>query len=141
MWWVTWWGRTGGWCDVARFCLSPGCPEVIDAKSGWCQSHDPWTARKWRSRLPAGSRPNGWAWGAIRRRVLARDNRRCVKCGAQAEEVDHIVPVARCVESGLNAHDLSNLQSLCAGCHRAKSEADRIEGMRLSRESKKGRRR
>ena len=126
---------------MARFCLSPGCPEVVENKSGWCAGHDPWEARpKWQKSQSAAQRGNGWAWGDIRRRVLRRDAYRCVKCRKPGNEVDHIIPVARCAELGINPHELGNLQTLCHGCHAEKTEADRIEGMRLSRERKKGKR-
>ena len=132
---------------MARFCLSPGCPEIIEAKSGWCTAHDPWLAKgPWANRVTTRDRGSGWAWGYLRRRVLRRDDYRCQEvvngkpCGAQATEVDHIVPVARCLERGINADDLGNLRSLCPTHHEAKTHADREEGKRLSREIKKGRR-
>lgn len=125
---------------MARYCLEPGCPEIVENKSGYCEPHDPWLARSaWQNRQSAAARGNGWAWGDLRRRVLRRDGHRCVVpgCGRPAVEVDHIVPVARCVERGVNPHELSNLQSLCGDHHREKTERDRVEGMRLSRERKR----
>ena len=56
----------------------------------------------------------------LRHAVLKRDNYRCVECGATNKEttleIDHIVPVAK---GGTN--DISNLQTLCKDCNRAKS--------------------
>lgn len=125
---------------MARFCLQTGCPEVVDAKVSWCGEHDPNRDRPaWQGSSSARSRSNGWAWSRLRQRVLRRDGYRCVKCKAQGNEVDHIIPAARCLELGISAHDLANLQTLCVKCHKAKTEADRLEGMRLSREIKKGR--
>lgn len=124
---------------MARFCLSPGCPEVLENKSGYCIPHDPWLARPaWQNRRSAAARGNGWAWGDLRRRVLRRDSGRCRSCGRSATEVDHIVPIAECLILGVNAHELSNLQSLCVDCHRSKSEVDRIAGMRRKREKRNG---
>jgi 5-methylcytosine-specific restriction endonuclease McrA len=129
---------------VARFCLTPGCPEIIEAKNGYCLPHDPWAGRPWKKTPAAHLRGNGWAWGYMRKKALARDNHRCVVpgCGRPASEVDHIENVARAAEAGrTHAYTLDELQSLCHEHHAAKTEAERIEGMRLSREIGKGRRR
>lgn len=56
----------------------------------------------------------------LRHAVFQRDNYRCVECGATNKEttleIDHIIPVAK---GGTN--DISNLQTLCKECNRAKS--------------------
>lgn len=76
--------------------------------------------------------PHGWKgstrketlpddWPAIRRRVLRRDRYRCQhvrydtgrKCGARANQVDHI--------DDRNDHRDANLQSLCEWHHNEKS--------------------
>lgn len=121
-----------------RYCLQPGCPELVDKKASYCEPHDPWKQRPaWQNPRTQAARPSGWERGRIRERVLRRDRHRCVECGRQATEVDHIVPVARAIEQGINADAMDNLRSLCVECHAAKTERDRIEGMRLSRERKK----
>lgn len=55
----------------------------------------------------------------LRHEVFKRDNYRCRECGATNNdttlEIDHIVPVAK---GGSN--NLSNLQTLCKACNRAK---------------------
>lgn len=55
----------------------------------------------------------------LRHIVFQRDGYRCRECGATNKQtrlhVDHIVPVAK---GGTN--DLSNLQTLCEECNRAK---------------------
>ena len=57
-----------------------------------------------------------WQW--LRLRVFARDGWRCVDCGRAGRlECDHIVPMRK----GGDAFDLSNLQTLCRGCHIDKS--------------------
>ena len=50
----------------------------------------------------------------LRRLVFRRDLARCQLCGAEGGmlEVDHIVPIS---EGGTN--DLTNLRTLCRGCH------------------------
>ena len=126
---------------MARFCLEPGCPEIVEAKSGWCAPHDPWKKQPaWKNSASAAERGSGWAWSRLRKKVLRRDGYRCVLCKRPGQEVDHIIPVARCVELGINPHDLTNLRTLCTACHAEKTEADRVEGMRLSREKRKGKR-
>lgn len=65
-----------------------------------------WQGSGRREELPAN-------WPSLRRQALVRDGYRCQLCGARASEVDH-------VKRG-NNHDLSNLRSLCYGCHLSKS--------------------
>ena len=63
-------------------------------------------------------------WKTIREQALARDGKRCVNCGAIATEVDHIVEI----QDGGAEFDLSNLRSLCHGCHVKKTTARRRFG-------------
>ena len=52
---------------------------------------------------------------ALKREVLSRDGHRCVKCGQKSRlKFNHVVPV---VSGGQDV--LSNLVTLCAGCHKA----------------------
>ena len=55
----------------------------------------------------------------LRHQVFSRDNYKCVECGATKEEttleIDHIIPVSK---GGTN--DITNLQTLCKECNRAK---------------------
>ena len=61
-------------------------------------------------------------WALARRRALDRDGWRCQQCGKPGRlEVDHLVPL----EQGGAPYDLSNLQSLCKGCHVAKTTGER----------------
>lgn len=61
-------------------------------------------------------------WRALRMEVLRRDDWQCLKCGARHRlEVDHIEPVRTAPEQ---AWELSNLQTLCAGCHTRKTRID-----------------
>jgi HNH endonuclease len=56
------------------------------------------------------------AYRETRRRVMERDGWRCVRCGNRRNlQVDHIKK-----RSQLGDDDESNLQTLCADCHRAK---------------------
>lgn len=49
----------------------------------------------------------------VREEVLARDDGRCVRCGEPANQLDHIAG---------NDNSAGNLQLLCDGCHRAKTQ-------------------
>ncbi|WP_445942298.1 HNH endonuclease [Pseudonocardia sp. T1-2H] len=69
-------------------------------------------------------------WARIRKRVLIRDNYKCLirgpKCTGRANQVDHIV------RSGTN--DESNLQSACANCHAQKSSREGMNAQKRKRE-------
>jgi 5-methylcytosine-specific restriction endonuclease McrA len=70
--------------------------------------------------LKAYNNPKLWkvdSWTKIRLLALDRDGGKCVKCGAVAVEVDHIVEIA----IGGPEFDLDNLQSLCVPCHKEKT--------------------
>lgn len=74
------------------------------------------------------ARGYGSAWDKVRALALKRDRGLCIPCLAggrptPATQVDHITPKA---EGGTD--DLTNLQSICAPCHEAKTLAD--EGKR-----------
>ena len=112
-------GTVGG----MRFCVSPGCSEVIEGRRlAYCPAHEPSRPAWAGSSSEAGtSRAR-----AMRRKVLARDRYRCVRCGQKATDVDAIVPSAR----GGSHTTMANLQSLCESCHALKTEYDRREGVR-----------
>lgn len=66
--------------------------------------------------------PSRGAPNRLRKKVLRRDGNRCVQCGSSERlEVDHILNVA---QGGTN-HP-SNLQTLCVGCHREKSQGEAL---------------
>lgn len=60
----------------------------------------------------------GPGWDRMRRQVLAEEPA-CPICWAPAEEVDHIVPLARGGDSSR-----PNLQALCRACHEGKTRKD-----------------
>lgn len=62
-------------------------------------------------------RPSGNQWRPTRTLVLTRDGYRCKDCGAPANVVDHIEPIAH---GGTD--DLSNLQAMCSGCNGRKGD-------------------
>ena len=67
------------------------------------------------------------------RALLLRRNPQCAECARQgrvvaATECDHIVSIRKWHGSGLPAREcsgLQNLQVLCEGCHRAKTDRER----------------
>ena len=52
--------------------------------------------------------------------VLARDQYTCFYCGGEANQVDHVVPMAS-DNSVANAVDMENMVAACADCNRRKS--------------------
>jgi 5-methylcytosine-specific restriction endonuclease McrA len=62
---------------------------------------------------------NSKGWRTLSRKRIQVDGYRCVKCGAIATEVDHIIPI-QTPEGWERRYDLGNLQSLCTRCHNAK---------------------
>ncbi|MDE0190753.1 MAG: HNH endonuclease signature motif containing protein [Gammaproteobacteria bacterium] len=68
---------------------------------------------------PAAYDPKGWR--EVRALVFERDGRRCVECGrTDGLECDHRTPV----KDGGDPWDMANLQTLCRGCHIAKTRRD-----------------
>jgi 5-methylcytosine-specific restriction endonuclease McrA len=62
-----------------------------------------------------------------RLRVLARDGFVCHYCGADAEQVDHIIPISR----GGDPVDLDNMVACCKTCNISKG--NRSQGVFLAR--------
>ena len=60
----------------------------------------------------------GWSWSKVRAGWLA-EHPACAVCGRPATDVDHRVPRAH------GGGTTGNLQSLCADCHKAKTQAQR----------------
>lgn len=61
------------------------------------------------------------AWRALARARIQGDGYKCVKCGAFATEVDHIIPIQ--TPAGWDRRfDYDNLQSLCVTCHNEKHD-------------------
>lgn len=67
---------------------------------------------------------------AFKHEIFKRDGFRCLECGATNKnsrlEIDHIVPVA---QGGTD--ELSNLQTLCDDCNRAKSNRAWKAGLKI----------
>ncbi|MEM9765209.1 MAG: HNH endonuclease [Pseudomonadota bacterium] len=84
-------------------------------------------ARFDKTRPSASARGLGADWRKIRARHLQK-HPFCVRCGAPATDVDHIIPRAIAPERRL---DPTNLQSLCSTCHSSwKQREERRQYMR-----------
>lgn len=108
-----------------RPCRHPGCTTLV--RSGYCEQHQP---KRVDSRSAESQSYHRWyslpVWtGQLRPQQLAREPfcRECARHGLRvyATDVDHIVP-----HDGDWAKftDENNLQSLCHGCHSAKTIAE-----------------
>lgn len=113
-------------------CRKAGCGRLIDAP-GYCDRHAQLAVGWNRSHADKSSteRGYGYAWQQLRKRVLSRDKGLCqikgVGCRYVAREVDHIVNKATARAQGWTDDQIdaeTNLQSACAACHRAKTEAE-----------------
>lgn len=105
-------------------CRHPGCGKLVDI-AGYCDKHKQ-DATGWfrTSKGSSSARGYGGRWRLLRQQVLERDSYLCCECArdgrvAAASDVDHIVP-----KSQGGTDDLSNLQSLCPRCHRAKTQTE-----------------
>ncbi|QCX75702.1 HNH endonuclease [Streptomyces sp. YIM 121038] len=102
---------------AAQVCYHVRCTDRVVYR-GRCAAHAPpaWETKSARNR----ARDSAWE-RLIRPRALVRDGFACVSCGArEGLEVDHIIPVARGGTSTLD-----NAQTVCRGCHQAKTAQDR----------------
>ena len=65
-------------------------------------------------------------WAATRRAVFDRDGWRCRRCRKAGRlECDHVVPFER--DPDQDPYDPAGCQTLCRGCHIAKTRAERAE--------------
>ena len=104
----------------ASLCREPGCPEKT--RDGHCPAHA-------EGRVGAGERAGLYQtarWRRMREFQLEREPN-CAECGEPATVADHIEPHRGRV--GL-FFDMDNLQSMCDGCHGAKSGSERESGPR-----------
>ena len=67
-----------------------------------------------------GTRPNRTIWRPLRLAVLNAQNWTCQRCGGWGNNCDHVKPL----EDGGALYDLGNLQTLCKGCHIAKTKRE-----------------
>lgn len=107
-----------------KACPRSGCPKAITVR-GRCEDHQfPVWERTW-------ARPEmdrKW-YRDMRKRVLSRDQYRCVVCGAPANETDHII--AKCF-GGADHED--NMATLCTTHHKQKTAKEAVLARRLARQ-------
>jgi len=117
---VTW-----GWtADAQNRIINNQCPVCGKSKNEWGRRTD-WAtcSKECSTELDKNKEKYLIDWQDIRRKVIKRDNDKCVKCGAYMSEffvVDHILPVA----IGGSQTDLNNLQLLCSKCNKIKTKHD-----------------
>jgi 5-methylcytosine-specific restriction endonuclease McrA len=93
-----------------QVCVRCGRPT---AAGPYCDEHAP-LGYKPGSR---SGRQTSEAYKRLKPLILARDTHTCYRCGKQATQVDHIVPVAR----GGTATPY-NLRACCAACNASKGD-------------------
>lgn len=122
---------------MSRPCREFGCRNLVKSRSqqGYCDAHAE-KRSNWNKRIDrSGSttdRGYGHAWRKLRERILKRDNYLCVKCRAagrlvEATDVDHIK-----AKTHGGTDDESNLQSLCAPCHKEKTAKEGKVGSKFT---------
>jgi 5-methylcytosine-specific restriction enzyme A len=105
-----------------RPCTAPRCTAYA-TKGARCANHqpEPWVSSAAKSRHERGY---GCDWVKIRSQRLAIDDHMCQICLSMgrytmASQVDHVINKA----SGGTDH-INNLQSVCAPCHKLKTQSE-----------------
>ena len=105
----------------ARPCKYPGCPNLTNDKTGYCEEHRKKARRQYDryEREPNVKKMYGHRWEKIRNMYIKAHPlcEECLKNGKStlADEVHHVLPIKRG-----GTHDFDNLMSLCKSCHNKK---------------------
>lgn len=92
----------------SKLCEMHGCPNLLKGRQErWCSQKCVFDALATHD------------WSVCRKRILKRDDHKCVQCKAMAWEVDHILPL---IEGG-KLCDPANLRTLCSACHKIETAA------------------
>lgn len=111
---------------IPKACRKQGCRNTTTRSNGYCEEHQGLGWQRHQKGRTSSQRGYGTQWRKIRAVVLERDSNLCCECLKQgryvtATTVDHIIPKAH---GGTD--NLSNLQSLCDKCHKAKTAKERL---------------
>ncbi|MEV8396095.1 HNH endonuclease [Streptomyces sp. NPDC057596] len=123
-------------------CTDPQCREFA-TKRGRCDDHQP---IPWAGRDDKASRYgiSSGRWRTLKRRVTARDNGCCYRCGIEQpdreddpdgehqHQLDHVRPISE----GGAVEDLDNLGLICLDCHEVKSKAEAARANRARRKAR-----
>lgn len=113
-----------------RPCRQPGCPELVDGESGYCDKHKRDERKRW-DECRGSARERGYTtrWDKARKTFLSH-HPLCAECEREgrvtaATVVDHIIP-----HRGDQAlfWDKSNWQPLCKPHHDAKTARETWHG-------------
>lgn len=111
---------------IPKACRKQGCKHVTTNSNGYCDEHQGCGWQRYQKGKTSSQRGYGSHWRKLRIIALERDRYLCQECLKRglyvaATVVDHITAKAH----GGN-DDLSNLQSLCDMCHKAKTARERL---------------
>lgn len=106
-----------------RSCKAPGCPNLTDHRSGYCNIHLKEVRKQYDDRRPSSSERGYDARWRKARVIYLRKHPLCAECEKQgkvvvATIVDHIQPHKGNQELFWNE---ANWEALCADCHNKKS--------------------
>jgi 5-methylcytosine-specific restriction protein A len=109
-----------------RLCAAPGCRNFVEPPAHYCERHRKKPGKQASVPFAAAVRFNNamyntQRWRSLRNRHL-KGEPRCVVCGAdESLQVDHIQAPRGDEELFFN---VNNLQTLCAVCHRRKTQME-----------------
>jgi 5-methylcytosine-specific restriction enzyme A len=107
-----------------RPCRQPGCPELVDGESGYCDRHRKAEYQRQDDRRgSAASRGYDSAWRKNRIWYL-RQHPLCERCEAQGKVVVAILVHHR--DHNPKNNTAENFESLCVPCHEEEHKAERF---------------
>lgn len=117
--------------NIKKRCNKIGCKEFISIAETYCANHTNHNYKQY-EQMRTSTRDgreykrfySNKEWRSLRYQSLLRDEFICVKCGREAQMVDHIIPTKVDWSKRL---DMDNTQSMCNECHNSKTLKDKIE--------------
>lgn len=119
---------------IPRPCRIRGCREIVEHPKRYCDPHYKEQNKKSHERKSSADvdQASKKFYGSQKWRDLRnwyiRQFPICVECGADAQMVDHIVPI----KQGGPRFSQENLQSMCNSCHAQKRQRESIEARRAN---------